>query len=172
MDSFEINKIIGAILLVALLVIGIGKISDLVFNVNKPNALKNIIINSNQINENSNIAYFCGDNVSYELDLELKKEGFKIKKIINYLSEKITDLSQENKTIIENHPPDIILVYSSRSASSFIKIIKNFSLYPLMTQSKVMCISKKVADIFTKNGWKKVETFNPGEEIFKIEENK
>ena len=36
MDSFEINKIIGAILLVALLVIGIGKISDLVFNVNKP----------------------------------------------------------------------------------------------------------------------------------------
>ena len=36
MDSFELNKIIGAVLLVALLVIGIGKISDLVFKVNKP----------------------------------------------------------------------------------------------------------------------------------------
>ncbi len=36
MDSFELNKIIGAILLVALLVIGIGKVSDLVFKVNKP----------------------------------------------------------------------------------------------------------------------------------------
>ncbi len=36
MDSFELNKIIGAILLVALLVIGIGKVSNLVFNVNKP----------------------------------------------------------------------------------------------------------------------------------------
>ncbi len=36
MDSFEFNKIIAAILLVALLVIGIGKISDLVFYVKKP----------------------------------------------------------------------------------------------------------------------------------------
>ena len=36
MDSFEINKIIAAVLLVALLVIGIGKISDVVFHVDKP----------------------------------------------------------------------------------------------------------------------------------------
>tara|TARA_B100000900_G_scaffold415129_2_gene443917 strand:- start:941 stop:1477 length:537 start_codon:yes stop_codon:yes gene_type:complete len=36
MDSFELNKIIGAILLVALLVIGLGKISNLVFKVNQP----------------------------------------------------------------------------------------------------------------------------------------
>ena len=36
MDSFEINKIVAAILMVALLVIGIGKISDLIFYVKKP----------------------------------------------------------------------------------------------------------------------------------------
>ena len=36
MDSFELNKIIGAILLVALLVIGIGKVSNLIFKVNQP----------------------------------------------------------------------------------------------------------------------------------------
>ena len=36
MDSFEINKIIAAVLLVALLVIGIGKISDIIFYVKKP----------------------------------------------------------------------------------------------------------------------------------------
>ena len=36
MDSFELNKIIGAILLVALLVIGLGKVSNLVFKINKP----------------------------------------------------------------------------------------------------------------------------------------
>ena len=36
MDSFEINKIVAAVLLVALLVIGIGKISNLLFNVEKP----------------------------------------------------------------------------------------------------------------------------------------
>ena len=36
MDSFEINKIIAAILMVALLVIGIGKLSEIVFHVEKP----------------------------------------------------------------------------------------------------------------------------------------
>ncbi len=36
MDSFEINKIVAAILMVALLIIGIGKISDLIFYVEKP----------------------------------------------------------------------------------------------------------------------------------------
>ncbi len=36
MDSFEINKIIAAVLLVALLIIGIGKISSLIFYVEKP----------------------------------------------------------------------------------------------------------------------------------------
>ena len=36
MDSFEINKIVAAILMVALLIIGIGKISNIVFYVEKP----------------------------------------------------------------------------------------------------------------------------------------
>ena len=36
MDSFEINKIITAVLLVFLVVFGVGKISDLVFEVKKP----------------------------------------------------------------------------------------------------------------------------------------
>ena len=36
MDSFEINKIIAAVLIVALLVIGIGKLSDIIFHVEKP----------------------------------------------------------------------------------------------------------------------------------------
>ncbi len=36
MDSFELNKIIAAVLMVALLVIGIGKLSDVIFHVEKP----------------------------------------------------------------------------------------------------------------------------------------
>ncbi len=36
MDSFEINKIIAAVLMVALLIIGIGKLSDIIFYVEKP----------------------------------------------------------------------------------------------------------------------------------------
>ena len=134
------------------------------------NALKNLIISSGQINEKSKIAYFCGDNISYDLDIELKREGIKTSKIINYTSEKIADLNEENKKIISGHPPDIIFVYSARSAESFIEIVKKYSLYPLMTGSKVMCISKKVADVFTINNWKKIEVFNPGDELLQLEE--
>ena len=36
MDSFEINKIVAAILLVALLLIGISKLSSMIFYVEKP----------------------------------------------------------------------------------------------------------------------------------------
>ena len=36
MDSFEINKIVAAVLMVALLVIGIGKLSNIIFHVDKP----------------------------------------------------------------------------------------------------------------------------------------
>jgi cytochrome c len=36
MDSFELNKIIGAILLTALIVIGLGKFTDFLFHVEKP----------------------------------------------------------------------------------------------------------------------------------------
>ena len=63
------------------------------------NALKNLIMISEKINKIS-FAYFCGDNISYDLDLELKNEGLKIKKIINYSSEVISDLNNENKKLL------------------------------------------------------------------------
>jgi uroporphyrinogen-III synthase len=135
------------------------------------NALKNIILNSNFINEKSKIAYFCGDNIAYDLNQELKKDGIKTDKIINYSSEKIADLNEENNKIISSHPPDIIFVYSTRSAISFIEIVKKYSLYPLMTESKVMCISKKVAEIFSVNNWKKVKVFIPGDELLQLKED-
>ena len=134
------------------------------------NALKNLIMISDKVNKNSNLAYFCGDNISYDLDLELRKEGLKIKKIINYSSEVISELNNENKKLIENYPPDLIYIYSSRSAESFITIMKNYGLNPLVTQSTVMCISKKVANIFKLQEWKKIEIFNPGDEILKFKD--
>ena len=36
MDSFEINKIIAAILLTALIIIGLGKFTDILFHIEKP----------------------------------------------------------------------------------------------------------------------------------------
>jgi cytochrome c len=36
MDSFEINKVVAAVLMVALLIIGLGKLSNVIFHVEKP----------------------------------------------------------------------------------------------------------------------------------------
>ena len=52
MDSFEINKIVAAILMVALLIIGIGKISDLIFYVEKPKT-PGYAVEIEQVNNNS-----------------------------------------------------------------------------------------------------------------------
>ena len=134
------------------------------------NALKNIILNSDQIDKKKSIAYFCGDYISSNLDQELKNEGFQVDKIINYTSEKITELNEENNKIIKNHPPDIIFIYSQRSAESFIEIVKKYSLNGLMTESRVLCISEKVLGVLKKSGWKKLEVFQPGEELEKLKD--
>ena len=133
------------------------------------NALKNLIINSRELKKNENLAYICGDQIAYELDAELKKEGFKVRKFINYFSEKITSLNDANIDLIKKYPPNVIFVYSLRSAESFNSIVTNYSLAPMMTQSIVMCISKKIKDYFFKSGWKKTQVFDPGEEIIKLE---
>jgi len=52
MDSFEINKIVAAVLLVALLVIGIGKISNIIFHVEKPKT-PGYAVEVDQISSNS-----------------------------------------------------------------------------------------------------------------------
>ena len=57
MDSFELNKIIAAILMVALLVIGLGKIADEVFHVSKPkNPGYQVEVENQLISENSQTA--------------------------------------------------------------------------------------------------------------------
>ncbi len=132
------------------------------------NALKNIIINFENLDKKKILAYLCGDNITSDLDLELKKEGFLIEKIINYTSEKIKDLNEDTNKLIINYPPDLIFVYSKRSAESFIELTKKYSLNGLMTASKVMCISEKVLNVFKQSGWRKLEVFEAGEELGKL----
>ena len=53
MDSFELNKIIAALLMVALLVIGLSKISDVVFHVEKPK-MQGYTVDIDQVSSSSN----------------------------------------------------------------------------------------------------------------------
>ena len=53
MDSFELNKIVAAILMVALLIIGIGKLSSVVFHVEKPK-VPGYVVEVSQVASSSN----------------------------------------------------------------------------------------------------------------------
>ncbi len=132
------------------------------------NALKNIIINSDDLDKKKSLAYICGDNITSDLDQELLEAGYQIEKIINYTSKKIEDLNEGTLSLIKSHPPDIIIVYSKRSAESFINLTKKYSLNGLMTGSRVMCISEKVLNVFKDAGWEKLEIFDAGDELIKI----
>ena len=56
MDSFELNKIIAAILMVALLIIGLGKLSNAVFHVNKPEQPGYKVVVEEETSENNAVA--------------------------------------------------------------------------------------------------------------------
>tara|TARA_B100001559_G_C16359168_1_gene556522 strand:- start:42 stop:746 length:705 start_codon:yes stop_codon:yes gene_type:complete len=130
-------------------------------------ALKNLIINSDK--DIKKLAYLCGDVISYDLDKELIKEGFKVSKIINYNSNKILEINDKNLDLIKKYQPNISFIYSQRSAESFNEIISKYSLGELMTHCKVMCISKKIENFLKSKGWKRTEIFNSGEELLKID---
>ena len=65
MDSFEINKIIAAVLLIALLVIGIGKISDIAFHVDKPEKSAYEV----DIQESSQISSAIAEKIEEKVDI-------------------------------------------------------------------------------------------------------
>ena len=66
MDSFEINKIIAAVLLVALLVIGIGKLSNIIFYVEKPET-PGYVVETDQAN--TSITQTSSETIEEKIDI-------------------------------------------------------------------------------------------------------
>ena len=82
MDSFEINKIIAAILLTALIIIGIGKFTDILFHVEKPKEsaykIEGLEIVATQTSSNSETKVEKKINISELLALGDKVHGEKV----------------------------------------------------------------------------------------------
>jgi cytochrome c len=65
MDSFEINKIVAAVLMVALLVIGIGKVSNLIFHVEKPKTPGYVV----EVDQVSNVTEAAAEVAEEKIDI-------------------------------------------------------------------------------------------------------
>ncbi len=65
MDSFELNKIVAAILLVALLIIGISKVSNIIFHVEKPETPGYAV----EINQVSSVSANTEEQIEEKIDI-------------------------------------------------------------------------------------------------------
>ena len=112
------------------------------------------------------LIYISGETISIDLDQQLLKEGYNIKRIINYKTSHNQNFDDEFVKQLKLNMPDMIYVYSQNSASSLLYFIKMYQLESLWMDSNLMCIGEKTSSILNEIKWKKIFLFNPGEEEF------
>ena len=127
--------------------------------------LKELIL-QNFGSKDGKLVYVSGETISFELDKELLKEGYDIKRIINYRTNHNENFDQEFIKQLKQKIPDIVYIYSNNSASSFLNFIKKHELEILWMNTNLMCIGEKTSTILNEIKWKKIFLFNPGEEEF------
>jgi len=112
------------------------------------------------------LLYLSSEFISKDLDSDLIKAGYSVDRISNYTSLPVEEIDKKALNFFEKNPPDVIFIYSSKSAKNLFNLINKYSLLNVVTQSNLMCISEKVLLILKQIKWKKVFIFNPGEEEF------
>ena len=117
-------------------------------------------------NKSGKLLYVSSEFISKDLDVDLSKAGFSIDRISNYTSFPVEQIDKSTLSFLEKKKPDVIFVYSSRSAKNLFNLLNKYSLLNVVTQTNLMCISEKVLLALKHIKWKKVFIFNPGEEEF------
>jgi len=112
------------------------------------------------------LIYISGEIVSVNLDQQLEKEGYNIKRVINYKTSHTEKFEERFVNELKLKVPDIVYIYSQNSASSFLNFIKIYQLKSLWMNTNLMCIGEKTSTILNEIKWKKIFLFNPGEEEF------
>ena len=113
-----------------------------------------------------NLIYVSGETISTDLDQQLMKEGYNVKRIINYRTSHNKKFDENFVEVLKSNMPDIVYVYSKNSASSFLKFIKIYKSESLWMNTNLMCLGEKTSSILNEIKWKKIFLFNPGEEEF------
>ena len=127
--------------------------------------LKELIL-QNFNKKDGQLLYVSGEIVSANLDQLLEKEGYNVKRLINYSTTHITKFNEKFVSELKSKMPDIVYIYSKNSASSFLNFIKIYQLESLWMNTNLMCIGEKTSTILNEIKWKKIFLFNPGEEEF------
>ena len=127
--------------------------------------LKELILQNYELKDTP-LLYVSGEIITTDLDQQLLKDGYAVKRVINY---KITHNEKFDENFVnelKQNMPDIVYVYSQNSASSFLNFIKIYQTENFWMNTNLMCIGEKTSSILNEIKWKKIFLFNPGEEDF------
>ena len=127
--------------------------------------LKELIL-QNFDQKDGKIIYVSGETISVDLDLQLSKKGYNIKRVINYRAVHNESFDDNFVNELKLNIPDIVYIYSQNSAENFLKFIKIHHSENLWMNTNLMCIGEKTSAILNEIKWKKIFLFNPGEEEF------
>jgi len=127
--------------------------------------LKELVL-QNFDQKNGNLIYVSGETISVDLDQQLLKEGYNIKRIVNYRTTHNQKFDENFVKELKLKIPDMVYVYSQNSALSLLNFIKIHQSETLWMDTNLMCIGEKTSSILNEIKWKKIFLFNPGEEEF------
>ena len=131
---------------------------------NVKNLKELVLLNFNQ--KDGSLIYISGETVSSDLDQQLLKEGYNIKRVINYRTIHNQNFDDEFVNQLKLKMPNMVYVYSQNSALSLLNFIKMHQSESLWMNTNLMCIGEKTSSILNEIKWKKIFLFNPGEEEF------
>ena len=127
--------------------------------------LKELILQTYET-KSKKLLYVSGEIISVDLDQQLMKAGYGIKRVINY---KVKHNQKFNESFVKDlklNMPDMVYIYSQNSAQSFLSFVKNHQFESLWMNTNLSCIGEKTSSILNEIKWKKIFLFNPGEEEF------
>jgi len=127
--------------------------------------LKELVL-QNFDQKDGKLIYVSGEIISVDLYQQLIKEGYNIKRIVNYRTTYNQKFDENFVKELKLKIPDMVYVYSQNSASSFLNFIKIHQSQNLWMDTNLMCIGEKTSSILNEIKWKKIFLFNPGEEEF------
>ena len=127
--------------------------------------LKELVL-QNFDKKDGKLIYVSGETISVDLEQQLVREGYNIKRIVNYRSTHNQKFDESFVEELKLKIPDMVYVYSQNSALSFLNFIKINQSENYWMNTNLMCIGEKTSSILNEIKWKKIFLFNPGEEEF------
>ena len=129
------------------------------------NNLKEVIL-QNFDQKNGSLLYVSGEIISSNLDKDLISEGYIVKRIINYSTVPIEQVSDEFIKDLKSSIPDMVYIYSENSARNYLNLLKKYNLSDYWMHTNLMCLGEKTSSVLNEIKWKKIFIFSPGEEEF------